>query len=148
MEPIGGGGATRRFPGAAIGNPPGVVGEYVYLARCAVTILFKIHNLNLRTEPTPLQSLGAIVCRVRNPILPQHRARLFILDYGSGQSIDLKAPLVVNNGYATISAPEFSRVDYVEIGGNIYTEAEDYTELLPGEYVYNANTEVLTIRIY
>lgn len=32
-EPIGGGGAVVIFPGAAIGNPPGVVGEYGYLAR-------------------------------------------------------------------------------------------------------------------
>lgn len=110
--------------------------------------MFKIHNLKLKTEPTPLQSLGAIVCQVRNPILPQHRAQLCILDYGSGLSIDLKAPLVIDNGYATIIAPEFSRVDYVEIGGDVYTEAEDYTELLPGEYVYNPQTEVLTIRIY
>lgn len=110
--------------------------------------MFKIYNKKLKTEPTPLQSLGAIVCQVRNPILPQHRATLCILDYGSGSSVDLNAPLSVNNGYATISAPEFSRVDYVEIGGDIYTEAEDYTELLPGEYVYNAQTEMLTIRIY
>lgn len=110
--------------------------------------MFKIHNLNLRTEPTPLQSLGAIVCRVRNPILPQHRARLCILDYGSGGSVGLNASLVVNNGYATITAPEFSRVDYVEIGGDIYTEAEDYTALLPREYVYNPQTEVLVIRVY
>ncbi len=92
--------------------------------------------------------MGAIVCRVFNPILPQHRARLCILDYGSGRAIDLNAPLIIDNGFATISAPEFARVDYVEIGGDIYTEAEDYTELLPGEYVYNAQIEVLTIRIY
>jgi hypothetical protein len=110
--------------------------------------LFKIHNLNLRTEPTPLQSLGAIVCRVRNPILPQHRARLCILDYGSGRSIEQSTPLVIDNGYATISAPEFAQVNYVEIGGNIYQVAEDYTNLLPGEYVYNPQTEILTIRIY
>jgi len=110
--------------------------------------LFKIHNLNLRTEPTPLQSLGAIACKVFNPILPQHRARLCILDYGNGRAIEQNTPLAITNGFATISAPEFARVDYVEIGGDIYTEAEDYTELLPGEYVYNANTEILTIRIY
>jgi len=110
--------------------------------------LFTIYNRKLKTEPTPFQSLGAIVCRVFNPILPQHRARLCILDYGSGQAIEQNTPLVVNNGFATISAPEFSRVDYVEIGGDVYQEAEDYTELLPGEYVYNAQTEILTIRIY
>ena len=83
-----------------------------------------------------------------NPILPQHRARLCILDYGSGREIEQNTPLVVINGFATISAPEFARVDYVEIGGDIYTEAEDYTELLPGEYVYNPQTEVLVIRAY
>ena len=38
MEPIGGGGAVAIFPGAAIGSPPGVVGEYGYLAR-TVTIV-------------------------------------------------------------------------------------------------------------
>lgn len=70
------------------------------------------------------------------------------MDYGSGRSVDLNAPLIIDNGYATISAPEFAQVDYVEIGGDIYTEAENYTELLPGEYVYNAQTEILTIRIY
>jgi hypothetical protein len=110
--------------------------------------LFKIHNPNLRTEPTPFQSLGAIVCRVFNPILPQHRARLCVLGYGVGRAIELNAPLVVDNGFATIPVSEFARVDYVEIGGDIYAEAEDYTELLPGEYVYNAQTEMLTIRIY
>lgn len=110
--------------------------------------MFTIYNQNLKIEPIPLQSLGAIVCKVFNPILPQHRARLCILDYGSGRSVDLNAPLIIDNGYATISAPEFAQVDYVEIGGDIYTEAENYTELLPGEYVYNAQTEILTIRIY
>lgn len=88
------------------------------------------------------------MCQVFNPILPQHRATLCILDYGSGLATEQNTPLAVVDGFATISTPEFSRVDYVEIGGNIYTEAEDYTELLPGEYVYNANTEVLTIRVY
>jgi hypothetical protein len=110
--------------------------------------LFKIHNLNLKTEPTPFQSLGATVCRVFNPILPQHRAKLCVLDYGVGRVIELNAPLVVNNGFATIPVSEFARVDYVEIGGDIYTEAEAYTELLPGEYVYNAQTQILTIKIY
>lgn len=92
--------------------------------------------------------MGAIVCRVFDPILPQHRARLCILDYGSGRAIEQNIPLAIINGFATISAPELARVDYVEIGGDIYTEAEDYTELLPGEYVYNTNTEILTIRVY
>jgi hypothetical protein len=110
--------------------------------------LFKIRNLKLKTEPTPFQSLGAIVCRVFNPILPQQRARLCVLDYGSGRATELNAPLVVENGFATIPVSEFARVDYVEIGGAIYTEAEDYTELLPGEYIYNAQTEILIIRIY
>lgn len=92
--------------------------------------------------------MGAIVCRVFNPILPQHRARLCILDYGSGRAIELNAPLVIQNGFTTIPVLEFARVDYVEIGGDIYTEAEDYTDLQPGEYVYDAQGEILTIRIY
>ena len=92
--------------------------------------------------------MGAIVCRVFDPILPQHRARLCVLNYASGRSVELNAPLVVDNGFATIPVSEFARVDYVEIGGDIYTEAEDYTDLQPGEYVYDANTEMLTIRIY
>jgi len=45
-------------------------------------------------------------------------------------------------------APEFAKVDYIEIGGDVYTEAEDYTALLPGEYIYNAQAEVLVIRVY
>lgn len=110
--------------------------------------LFTIYNQNLKTEPTPLQSLGAIACRVFNPILPQYRAKLCVLDYGVGSAIELSAPLVIQNGFATLSVPEFARVDYLEIGGDIYTEAEDYTALLPGEYVYNAQTEVLIIRVY
>ena len=109
--------------------------------------LFKIHNLNLKIQPTPLQSLGAIVCKVFNPILPQRRAKLCILDYGVGSAIELNAPLIVQNGFATMSAPEFARVDYLEIGGDVYTEAKDYTALLPGEYVYNAQTEMLVIRV-
>jgi hypothetical protein len=116
--------------------------------RRAETILFKIRNLKLRTEPTPFQSLGATVCRVFNPILPQYRARLCVLNYGNGRAIELNAPLVINNGFATMPVSEFARVDYVEIGGDIYTEAKDYTQLLPGEYIYNAQTEILTIRIY
>jgi hypothetical protein len=110
--------------------------------------LFIIYNRKLKTEPTPLQSLGAIACRVFNPILPQRRANLCVLDYGVGSAIELNAPLVINNGFATMSAPEFARVDYLEIGGDVYTEAEDYTAPLPGEYVYNAQTEVLVIRVY
>jgi hypothetical protein len=110
--------------------------------------LFIIYNRKLKTEPTPLQSLGAIACRVFNPILPQRRANLCVLDYGVGSAIELNAPLVINNGFVTLSAPEFARVDYLEIGGDVYTEAEDYTALLPGEYVYNAQTEVLVIRVY
>lgn len=47
-----------------------------------------------------------------------------------------------------MSVPEFARVDYIEIGGDVYTEAEDYTALLPGEYVYNSQIEVLIIRVY
>jgi len=110
--------------------------------------LFTIYNQNLKTEPTPLQSLGAIACRVFNPILPQRRAKLCVLDYGVGSAIELNAPLVINNGFATLSAPEFAKVDYIEIGGDVYTEAEDYTALLPGEYVYNSQIEILTIRVY
>lgn len=92
--------------------------------------------------------MGAIACRVFNPILPQYRAKLCILDYGAGQAIELNAALVVENGFSTMFVSELARVDYVEIGGDIYTEAEDYTALLPGEYVYNAHTEVLVIRVY
>lgn len=110
--------------------------------------MFTIYNRNLRTEPTQLQSLGAISCRVFNPILPQHRANLCILDYGVGSAIELNAPLIINNGFATMSVPEFAKVDYIEIGGDVYTEAEDYTALLPGEYIYNSQTEILTIRVY
>lgn len=71
-----------------------------------------------------------------------------ILDYGSGLEIEQITPLTITDGFATISAPEFSQVDYVEIGGDIYTEAEDYTDLQPGEYIYDASTEILTIRVY
>ena len=110
--------------------------------------LFKIHNLNLKIEPTPLQSLGAIVCKVFNPILPQRRAKLCVLDYGVGQTLALNSALAIQDGFATIPAPEFARVDYVEIGGDVYTEAEDYTALLPGEYIYNADAETLVIRVY
>lgn len=92
--------------------------------------------------------MGAIACRVFNPILPQRRAKLCVLDYGDGSAIELNAPLVINNGFASVSAPEFAKVDYIEIGGDVYTEAEDYTSLLPGEYVYNAQSEVLVIRVY
>jgi hypothetical protein len=70
------------------------------------------------------------------------------LDYGVGSAIELNAPLVINNGFATMLAPEFAKVDYIEIGGDVYTEAEDYTALLPGEYIYNAQSEVLVIRVY
>lgn len=110
--------------------------------------LFTIYNLNLKIEPTPLQSLGAIVCKVFNPILPQRRAKLCVLDYGVGQTLALNSALAIQDGFATIAAPEFARVDYVEIGGDVYLEAQDYTALLPGEYVYNADTETLIIRIY
>lgn len=110
--------------------------------------MFTIYNQKLKTDPTPLQSLGAIACRVFNPILSQHRANLCALDYGVGNAIELNAPLVINNGFATMSVPEFARVDYIEIGGDVYTEAEDYTALLPGEYVYNSQIEVLIIRVY
>jgi hypothetical protein len=92
--------------------------------------------------------LGGIACRVFNPILPQHRANLCVLDYGVGSAIELNVPLAINNGFATLSAPEFAKVDYIEIGGDVYTEAEDYTALLPGEYIYNAQSEVLVIRVY
>lgn len=92
--------------------------------------------------------MGATVCRVFNPILPQHRATLCILDYGSGRSVEQTFPLLINNGFATFSAPELGQVDYVEIGGDVYTEAEDYINLLPGEYVYDPTSEILTIRIY
>lgn len=70
------------------------------------------------------------------------------MDYGVGSAIELNAPLVINNGFATMLAPEFAKVDYIEIGGDVYTEAEDYTALLPGEYIYNAQAEVLVIRVY
>ena len=110
--------------------------------------MFTIYNQKLKPEPTPLQSLGAIVCRVFNPILPQHRARLCILDYGSGRSVEQVSPLATVNGFATINVPEFEQVNYIEIGGNVYQEAEDYTDLQPGEYLYNTYTETLTIRIY
>lgn len=40
MEPIGGGGAVAIFPGAAIGSPPGDVGEYGYLARIAAIVYY------------------------------------------------------------------------------------------------------------
>lgn len=92
--------------------------------------------------------MGAIACRVFDLILPQHRANLCVLDYRVGNAIELNAPLVINNGFATMSAPEFAKVDYLEIGGDVYTEAEDYTALLPGEYIYNAQLEVLVIRVY
>ena len=63
--------------------------------------------------------------------------------------MELNVPLVIENGFATISAP-FAQVDYVEIGGQVYQEAEDYTDLRPGEYIYNPNpySETLTIRVY
>ena len=110
--------------------------------------LFTIYNLSLKIEPTPLQSLGAIVCKVFNPILPQRRAKLCVLDYGVGSAIALNSALAIQDGFAIIPAPEFARVDYVEIGGDVYSEAQDYTALLSGEYVYNADTETLIIRVY
>jgi hypothetical protein len=110
--------------------------------------MFKIHNLNLNTAPTPLESLGGLACRIYDPALPQYRPTLCVLNYGVGRSNELNAPLTVTDGFATVSAPEFEQVNYVELGGDIYTEAEDLTAPLPGEYVYNPYTEILTIRIY
>lgn len=108
--------------------------------------MIRIYNPKLKIEPTPLESLGALTCQIYDPALPQYRALLGKINYG-GRSV-VSASLVTTDGFVAINMPEFSQVQYVEIGGSLYTEAEDYTALLPGEYVYNSFTETLTIRVY
>lgn len=109
--------------------------------------MIRIHNPNLKTEPTPLESLGALACRVYDPAIPKYRATLCKIDYG-GRSAEVNTPLETTNGFTTIKVADFAQVEYVEIGGSIYTEAEDFTAMLPGEYFYNPYTQFLTIRVY